>query len=179
MTVTGPLVALLRGVNIGKRRVAMADLRAGLASAGCTDVQTYVQSGNVVLNPPAGWANVCDELAAAVTTIAGFAIDVVVRTRDDLHDVIRRNPYPEAGGTQLHVVFFAGRPRPDPLSDLDMSSFHPEHATLSDRELYLHLPDGMGRSALATALERGSRRSSTVATTRNWNTVQRLVAMLD
>lgn len=172
------VVALLRGVNIGKRQLPMAALREGLTAAGCRDVATYVQSGNVVLTPPSGPGELEAWLAEVIGGIAGFDVPVVVRTADELAAVVERNPYPDAGGTRLHVVFCSPHAPADLLDVVDVAAASPEHATVVGGDLYLHLPDGMGRARLPVLIERGTKRSGIVGTSRNWNTVERLLAML-
>jgi uncharacterized protein (DUF1697 family) len=173
------VVALLRGVNIGKRRLPMAALRTGLEEAGCGDVVTYVQSGNVVLTLPAEASKAADGgagwLAEAIGTIAGFEVPVVLRTRAQLVKVVERNPYPEATGTLLHVLFYAEDPPADLLDRLDLASFAPEHATQFGREIYLNLPNGMGRSVLPAAVDKAAKaKPLRLVTARNWNTVLEL-----
>jgi uncharacterized protein (DUF1697 family) len=172
------VVALLRGVNIGKRRLPMAALREGLTAAGCGDVATYVQSGNVVLTPLPGQAALEPWLADVVSAIAGFDVPVVVRTADELAAVVERNPYPDAGGTHLHVVFCSPLPPADLLAGLDLAEVSPEHATVVEGDVYLRLPDGMARARLPVLIERASKQTGIVGTSRNWNTVERLLAML-
>ncbi len=173
------LVVLLRAVNVPGRKVSMADLRSGFEERCCTDVETYIQSGNMVLRPPEpapddldGW------LSQAVGAIAGFPVPVVLRTHDELRRTVARNPYPDDEGT-LHVVFFAARPGPSVLDGVDLPSFAPEACTLVDRDLYLHLPHGMGRAKLPVALERAGSKADppAIATARNWKTVRRLVEL--
>lgn len=171
----GRVVVLLRGVNIGKRRLPMAALRDGLTAAGATDVATYVQSGNVVLVPPEaaalrtrGW------LEETIGSIAGFEVPVVVRSAAEMAAVVEHNPFPGAGGTRLHVLFCDPAPPADLLDGVDLDAAAPEAATLVGAEVYLHLPDGMGRAALPAALERPLRRAGVTVTARNWNTVERL-----
>lgn len=160
----------------------MAALRAGLDQAGCTDVVTYIQSGNVVLRPPEagpGRDVLQAWLEATISEVAGFAVPVVLRTAADLEQTVARNPYPDAGGTLLHVVFFAEDPAPDAMSGIDVDAFSPESCTLVGRDLYLHLPNGMGRAKLPIALEKAGRKAkpSSVGTARNWNTVLKLLTL--
>ncbi|CAA9233650.1 MAG: hypothetical protein AVDCRST_MAG50-1207 [uncultured Acidimicrobiales bacterium] len=173
-------VVLLRAVNVGARKLSMAALRAGLEQAGCTDVVTYVQSGNVVLRPPdprpdglQAW------LEGVISDVAGFSVPVVLRTGAELEETVARNPYPDAGGTQLHVVFFAEEPPSDTLDGLDLDAFRPDSCALLGRDLYMHLPGGMGRAKLPIALEKAGRkaRPPALGTSRNWNTVLKLVAL--
>lgn len=171
-----PVIGLMRGVNIGGRRVAMAAVRDGLAERGATEVRTLLQSGNVILLPPREAGPVGPWLETALSEIAGFTIGVVVRSGAEMREVVERSPYPEAGGARLHVVFAAEAIDPAPLEALDIHAFHPEHLTVRGREMYLHLPGGMGRSKLAAALQRSTLRTDPTATVRNWNTVTKLAA---
>lgn len=173
------VAALLRGVNIGKRRVSMAALRDGLVAAGATGVATYVQSGNVVLTPPrVAGRRVRTWLEQTIAEIAGFDVPVVVRTAAEMTAVVEGNPYPAAGGTQLHVLFCDPTPSADVLDGVDLDAAAPEAATLIGADLYLHLPDGIGRATLPGLVEHPLRRAGITVTARNWNTVRRLREML-
>jgi uncharacterized protein (DUF1697 family) len=158
----------------------MASLRAALERAGCSDVVTYVQSGNVVLSPPVpAPKNLPAWLERVVSDAAGFDVPVVLRTPAELERTVSRNPYPAASGAQLHVVFYAAPPPAGLLDGIDVAAFAPEECTLVGAELYLHLPSGMGRAKLPVELERSGRRATSVpvATARNWNTVLKLVEL--
>ena len=86
-------IVLLRGINIGaKRRVGMPALRELLADGGFGDVRTYVQSGNVVLASRKAPTRVGVECERLISAAFGFQVDVVVRTRDELAEVVARNP---------------------------------------------------------------------------------------
>jgi uncharacterized protein (DUF1697 family) len=172
------MVALLRGINVGgSGKLAMSDLRRIAAGCGFGDVQTYVQSGNVVfstsLRSPAAAA---ERLGAAVADGAGITAAVVVRTRAELRQVVEANPYAHLspGPTQLHVVFLPGGERAE-LPAIDLERFAPESAAAVGQQLYLHLPDGIGRSKLATALNR----SVGHGTARNWRTVTTLLDLAE
>jgi uncharacterized protein (DUF1697 family) len=155
-------VALLRGINVGAHnRVKMPALREGLAELGYDDVQTYLQSGNVVLRSGNAAANVSKDVAKA----AGLDVPVMVRTAAHLAKLVEDNPYPQVSdGKTLHVAFLEGG-RPS-LPDED---FAPEACTVEHGELYVWLPDGMRDSKLVKALS--DRRLGVESTWRNWNTV--------
>jgi uncharacterized protein (DUF1697 family) len=174
-------VVLLRGVNVGgSHTLPMSALRSGLEASGCTDVATYIQSGNVVLTPPApGPKDLGAWLARIIADVAGFEVPVVLRTVAELERAVTRNPYPDAGGTELHVVFFAEPPDEVALGGVDRATFAPEEFTLVGRDLYLHLPNGMGRARLPVALEKAGRTAARpgVGTARNWKTVLKLVEL--
>ena len=169
-------VALLRGVNLGKRRVSMAELKMLLEGLGYTDVSTYVQSGNAVLTTKKkNESRIAAELEAEITKAFGFAVSVIVRSRADLADVVKNNPFPDmtADPTKLHVTFLA-EPL-DPASLDHLADFGPEEFAARKREVYLSLPNGLGRSKLAVAVEKALRDSGT---TRNWRTVTALLDMV-
>jgi uncharacterized protein (DUF1697 family) len=172
-------VALLRGVNLGKRRVSMAELRTLLEKLGYSDVSTYVQSGNAVLaSKKKGESRIAAELEAELTNALGFAVPVIVRSRADLADVVKSNPYPHAAAdpTKLHVTFLGQSLDRSWLSHLAAADFTPEEFATRKREIYLSLPNGLGRSKLGVAMEKALRGSGT---TRNWRTVTALLDMVN
>lgn len=172
------MIVLLRGINVGGRnKVSMAVLRAIAIDCGFPDAVTYVQSGNLVLPSAAGsLAAIAAELRGDLQERTGLDVPLILRTFDEWSDVIASNPFPEAAadGTTLHVVFLAGT-APGELTEFDASEFAPEQVALGDREVYLSLPAGIGRSKLAQALSR--RPGASTGTTRNWNTVLKLAAL--
>jgi uncharacterized protein (DUF1697 family) len=173
-------ILLLRGVNVGGRKLVMAELRAALEKAGCRQVVTYIQSGNVVLEPPAdapgdldGW------FEGLVSDVAGFPVAVVRRSGPELARTVAVNPFPGSSGATLHVVFLASPPGPElfyPLVDVDTGD---ERYHLEGRDLYLRLPNGMGRAQLPLLIDRAGRRMKppVLGTARNWNTVLKLVEL--
>src|SRR5699024_10141493 len=100
---------LLRGINVGTgHQVPMAQLRELLTGLGHADVQSYLRSGNVVLTPAPGTESDLEHTtSAAIGERFGFDVPVVVRTAEQLRDVIASNPYPDAAAepTTLHVTF--------------------------------------------------------------------------
>lgn len=172
-------VALLRGVNLGKRRVSMAELRKQLERLGYADVSTYVQSGNAVLTSKnTDESRIAAELEAELTKTLGFAVPVIVRSRAGLADVVTNNPFPDAAAdpTKLHVTFLAEPLDPTWLGRIPAADFMPEEFATRKREVYLSLPNGLGRSKLAVAVEKALRGTGT---TRNWRTVTALLDMVD
>jgi uncharacterized protein (DUF1697 family) len=167
-------VALLRGINVGGRgRVAMADLREVVASLGYEDVATYVQSGNVVFTAEAPDAAA---LEAAIAERLDVSPAVVVLSREELEQVVARNPWPdERDGKHLHVIFTAGEPDADVVAAAQEKAAGGDEARIVGGTLYMHTPNGLGRSKLAAEL---SRRGPKDGTARNWTTVTKLLAML-
>ncbi|MCX3062735.1 DUF1697 domain-containing protein [Streptomyces beihaiensis] len=180
-TTTKRYAALLRGINVGgSRKLPMARLRPLLEDLGLTDVRTYLQSGNATFAADHGdEPSLADDIAAAVADEFGFAVDVLVREHAYLAAVMHDCPFPaaELEGRQLHVTYFSEQVSPDRFAAIDLPAYAPEEFRLGDRALYLYAPDGLGRSKLAEQLSRPAVTKGIVATSRNWNTVVKLVDM--
>lgn len=171
-------VALLRGVNVGGVRLTMADLRSAVEGLGHTDVATYVQSGNVMFTAAGDPHTLARELEMALATTCEITTTVIVLTDAQWDDVVRNNPYPdESEGTKLHAVVAAQDYTPDQVSaahalrDAVRKAGSTDDLTVVGRVLYLHLPNGMGRSKLAEKLGRSRGAGQREATARNWRTV--------
>jgi uncharacterized protein (DUF1697 family) len=172
-------IALLRAVNVGgKNPVSMTKLRSVLESSGYTDVTTYIQSGNIVFDGKERTAAaVLPKIEAAIALEFGLTIDVVMRTAKELTAAIEANPFLRRASdrTKLHVAFLNQAPDRARLETLDAARFAPDEFAVGAREVYLHCPDGLGRSKLAAAL--GTKLGPGPATVRNWNTVTKLAAL--
>ncbi|MFZ5476065.1 MAG: DUF1697 domain-containing protein [Myxococcota bacterium] len=172
-------VLLLRGVNVGtKNSLPMAELRAMLASLGCTDVATYVQSGNAVLATTLPTDELTARIEAALGRYMGRPIATTLRTEADLRRVVERNPFPElvSQPSLLCVTFLSRTPTAPELAPLYGADFGEERFHVAGAEIYTWHPGGQGRSALAAAL--GKLRLPGAVTTRNWSTVTKLLEML-
>ncbi|MGW7195875.1 DUF1697 domain-containing protein [Streptomyces chryseus] len=179
---TTTYAALLRGINVsGHKKVPMAELRELLAALGHRDVRTYLQSGNAVFATDAEDSE--DALAAALERAVekhfGFGVACLVRSGAYLAAVADACPFPaaELEGKQLHVTYFSRPVTADRFASVDPAAYLPEEFRLGDRALYLYAPDGLGRSKLAEVLARPALLTGISATTRNWNTVVKLVEM--
>ncbi len=166
------VVALLRGVNVGGRKLPMAGLRELAESLGYDDVRTYIQSGNLLFRATKRPRSA--ELEAAIEERLGLAVDVILRSPADLARVLERNPFPRAEPSKLHVGFMAAKPVAAVLGALDGEPFLPDEFAVVGSELYLHLPGGMGRTKLPDYVVR---RLKVPTTVRNWNTVTKLVEL--
>ncbi|MFD7259243.1 DUF1697 domain-containing protein [Streptomyces sp. NPDC059874] len=172
---------LLRGINVGgMKKVPMAELRSVLEGLGHEDVQTYLQSGNAVFSSakkqPAALAR---ELEKAIEAHFGFAVACLVMDGDYLRAVADACPFPaaELEGKQLHATFLSEQPGTDRFAAIDEAAYLPEEYRIGDRVIYLYAPNGLGRSELGAALHKPSLLKGIDATTRNWNTVVKLVEL--
>ncbi len=171
------VIALLRGINVGgHNKLPMAQLREIATSIGLAEVRTYIQSGNLVASTEADPVEVGSTLAAAIESATGLTVPVIVRTAQQWADLVVANPFPDAVdlGKHVHVICLSA-PAGDELLSFDASGFAPEEFVVVGAEVYLHLPDGMGRSKLAIALNRLP--AAAAGTARNWNTVRKLAEL--
>jgi len=171
-------LALLRGINVGgKHLVPMSALSEVFASLGCTGVQTYIQSGNVVFNAPAAGLS-GEEIGSAIETRFGFGVPVLVRSRAAIAKILTANPFasPAADPRLLHAVFLAAPLSAAQLESLRAVAKGEERLSAMGNELYLSLPEGAGRSKLALACI--APKLPPTNTMRNWATVLKLAEML-
>ncbi len=170
---------MLRGVNVGaKNALPMAKLRATLADAGCTDVRTYVQSGNAVFATRLAEAALTKAVERALEDDMGRPIATTLRTAQQLKGVVDGNPFGEVANVPkfLCVTFLSHPPTKTELAPLAAQDWTPDRFQVAGREIYSWHPNGQGRSRLALALAKLRVRGA--ATTRNWNTVVKLLEML-
>lgn len=165
-------VALLRGVNLGKRKVIMSELREICEGAGFTEVRTLLASGNLVLNAKLTGAKLEAKLEKVILEGLGLKTDVFVRNADQLDAIIAANPFrafTKANSTFMVVNFMRG-----PASDAEMAAMKKtaltgEETAQGEGCLYIKFPNGQGPSKL---------KMPKLATARNWNTVSKLAAAL-
>ncbi len=141
---------------------------------GCTDVSTYIQSGNLMCTGPPELRP--EQVAAAIGVHFGFAVPVAMRGRAELRDTVAANPFAAAPAEQLHVVFLTASLSAAVLGRLQSKCAGEEQFAALGRELFLRLPDGFGRSKLALGCTAPGVPGE--PTVRNWKTVLQLLRML-
>ncbi len=172
-------IALLRGINVGGHKIVkMEALREAFVGMGFTDVATYVQSGNVVFQA----AKISGDLAKKIEEMLhrrfGMAVPVIVRTAEEMGVVLKNNPFLKENGIdtgRLHVTFLSQPPQKMAAKGLDAIAAGPDRFHYCGQEIYLHCPNGFGGTKLSiTTFEK---LLAVGATTRNWNTVNKLWEM--
>lgn len=162
-------VALLRAVNVGGTgKLPMAELKALCEGLGLTDVRTYIQSGNAVFACDWGEARVKAALEAALSARMQNRADVLVRSAGEMAGILDRNPFARVRGNLVAVQFFDRPPAKEVLAAVAVPGH--EEVRPSGREVFVHYPDGMGRSKLDLS-------KLGTSTARNLNTVAKLAAM--
>lgn len=172
-------VALVRGINVGGKKLAMADLRALLDELRHEDVATYVQSGNAVFSSEReDPAELAAEIEAGIAAKLGLDVRVLVRTAPEIAAVIAGNPFPDADANPklVHVVFLEREPDPERLAQIDPRKYEPDEFRIGDRAVYLRFPNGYHTAKMTNDF--WERRLGMAGTARNWNTVMKIGQML-
>lgn len=171
--------ALLRGINVGgNKKIAMAQLRELLGDLGYTDVVTYLQSGNAVFtSPPAEPATLASAIATGIEGKFGMNVSVVIRTGEELAAALGASPLPGEpdNPSRFFVAFLSAPPAAPNVRALEAQSFDPDKIWLSGAEAYLWCPNGAADTTLTNAFL--EKRLGVAATSRNWNTVTKLVSL--
>ncbi|MBX3143872.1 MAG: DUF1697 domain-containing protein [Trueperaceae bacterium] len=162
-------IALLRAVNVGGTgKLPMTELRAMCIAEGFEKVQTYIASGNVVFSADGSEAEVKAALERRLEAYAGKPVGVLVRTAQEMAEVLNANPFPDRPRNRTVAIFLDDPPPADALEAV--RGQEGEEVRLGKREIYVAYDDGMASSKLKIpAAARG--------TARNVNTVQKLAEM--
>ena len=176
------VISLLRGVNLGgHKQVKMAELCALYGTLGHCDARSHINSGNIVFRTKQkNLVAVSKKIEDAIEKKYGFRVDVVVRTPDELRDVVRRNPFSkhkDIHPSKFLVTFFAQEPAAEICSHIRGIKPDPEKMHLDGRELYIYFPNGVGQSKLFRALTAKPLKKE--GTARNWNTVTKLLEIAE
>ena len=153
----------------------MADLRAVLTRCGFTDVQTYIQSGNVVFRSTeiADAEPIAAAISDAVDAEFGFRVPVVVRPLTEIARIAESHPGDGGDVPPKFLLVFVLDGATDPDAQPDPDSFEPDHWALGEREVYVTHPNGQGRSKLT--IDVFERAFGVTATARNLNTLRAIV----
>ena len=172
-------VALLRGINVGgKHMLPMKQLVEVFEDLGCTEVTTYIQSGNVVFRAKVTPARqIAEAVSGEIARRFHFQVPVLLRRPSELREVLARNPFLKADTDtkMLHVGFLATKPSAAKVRSLDPDRSPPDRFELHGREIYFCCPNGVARTKLTN--QYFDTRLETICTFRNWATVQKLVEM--
>jgi uncharacterized protein (DUF1697 family) len=164
-------IALLRGINVGGKVLKMADLKQAVAALDFEEVQTYLQSGNMVFKAPkAGNEALARRISAAIREHKSMDVTVMVRDAGEWGRIVSGNPYRQAHEfpKTVHTFILDETPEMARLETLKTKEAGREEWQIVDGTLYLHTPDGFGKSVLGNVIERILK---VPMTARNWNTV--------
>jgi uncharacterized protein (DUF1697 family) len=169
-------IALLRGINVsGRNTIPMAELRTLCTELGWGDVQTYIQSGNVIFTARTSIPSIETTLERAIERRFGLTIPVIVRAATDWSAYVRGNPFPDASRSEPNLVMLAlpkAAPQRDAVDGLRARAFNGERITQVGDAIWIHYASGAAKSKLSPALL--DRLVGSPVTTRNWRTVLKL-----
>jgi len=171
-------ISMLRGINVGgQKRVKMADLKIVYESLGFINVKTYIQSGNVIFeSTTSNVGKFKRNIEHNIEKAFGFYVSVIIRSKEEFESIIKRNPFVIQGSaeddTKLLVTFLTDAPPESIAKTVQQFVTKPEGLVVRGKEIYLHCPNGYGKSKLSNSFL--ERKLSVTATTRNWKTVKKL-----
>ncbi|MFG1921258.1 DUF1697 domain-containing protein [Cryptosporangium sp. NPDC048952] len=178
-------LALLRGINVSRhQRIAMADLRTLLTDLGLTDVSTYLQSGNALFRSErTDPDSIAVEIEEAITRELDLTVRVLVRDEDDFRRIVGTNPLADVADdpSKLLVTFLSAPAADADLDAVDPATYAPEVMAVGQREVYVWYPDGVRKAKLSPPFfeKRFPKEARAAGTARNWNTLSKLLTMLD
>ncbi len=170
-------IALFRGINVGGKHILpMKELVKILEGLGCSQIKTYIQSGNVVFNSEENNRNtLAEKISLSIAESFQFKPKVLLLEAAELEEAIKNNPFLTENGKALHFSFLEALPESPDLEGLTALKTDTEEFKLQGRIFYLYAPDGIGRSKLAAKVEQ---KIGVGLTARNWNTVSKLFEMV-
>jgi len=173
-------IAMLRGINVsGQKIIRMEALRTSFEAMGFSRVRTYVQSGNVVFDAGKETVgNLQDKIEKQIASVFGFAVPVLLKSSTEMECIVRDNPFPKKSGiddSKLHVTFLS-KSAPEMTTEiLAALAANQEQFHINNREIYLYCPNGYGTTKLSNGTI--EKKLGVIATTRNWKSVNALLAM--
>lgn len=174
-------ISILRGINVsGQRKILMADLKTLYEKLKFKEVTTYIQSGNVVFKSEEKWKDfeLAQKIESAIYKKYNFQVPVIIRSKEELKKIISSNPFLKEKNIdvkKLHVTFLSEIPAKTNVENIGDIDFYPDTFILNGKEIYLHIPVSYGETKLSNIFFENKLKVK--ATTRNWNTVNKLLEM--
>lgn len=172
----GKFIALLRGINVsGQKKIKMPELKSLFESYGFQDVETYIQSGNVIFSSKEkSKSKLEDKISSAIKSKFGFEVHVFVINPEEIEHVIQSNPFikKKKDREKLYVTLLSENPLAENIKKLHVIDHSPEEYIIDGRYIYLFVPNGYGKAKLNNNLFEN--KLKVFGTTRNWKTVNKL-----
>lgn len=174
-------IAILRGINVsGQKKILMADLKSLFEKLSFKEVKTYIQSGNVVFKSLSKLPDIklAQKIEKAIHEKYDFEVPVITRNKEEWEKIITQNPFLKEKNIdlkKLHVTFLSEIPQKEKLESIEDADFSPDKFKVNGKEIYLHIPESYGETKLSNKFFEN--KLKVTATTRNWNTVNKLFEM--
>ena len=167
-------IVLFRGINVsGQKKIKMAELKNHLQDIGLTSIETYIQSGNVIVQTTWDVSTLNQKIIEKIEKEYGFSVELITRIPADLKNVIKKNPFGHKDLQRLYVTFLSEIPANDKVLALRQVDYSPEEFVLHNDVIYFYSPLGYGRAKMNNNFFENKLKVS--ATTRNWKTVNKLL----
>jgi len=174
-------LSMLRGINVGGKKVPMAELREVYEGQKLKQVRTYIQSGNVIFEAKeSDPLKLEKQLEKKISTHFGFEVPVVIRRKKEIEGVLKKNPFLKEKNIQedkLYVTFLAALPEKELIDKTKVPDGTTDRFIISGKEIYLYCPGGYGETKLSNNFFEKKLKIS--ATTRNWRTTNELLKMME
>lgn len=170
-------ISMLRGINVsGHNKIKMEELKKLYETLGFSNVQTYIQSGNVVFkSSDTNISKLTGKIEKRIKRVFGFDVPVLIRTKNDFRKLIQNTPFIKKDISKLHVTFLSDTPSQLPIDEIKKIKDELEEFFISDKEIYVFCPNGYGRTKLNNNFF--EKKVGVSVTTRNWKTVNKLLEM--
>ena len=169
-------IALLRGINVsGQKQIKMPDLKSLFEESGFQNIETYIQSGNVIFTSKEKLPEKLEQkISLAIKRKFGFDVQIIVLTPEEIEYVLNNNPFikKKKESEKLYVTFLAKPPSDENINKLNAIDYSPEEYIIDGRYIYLFVPNGYGKAKLNNNFFESKLNVS--ATTRNWKTVNKM-----
>jgi len=169
-------IALLRGINVsGQKKIKMSDLKLLFEEMGFKDVQTYIQSGNVIFSSKElSVAKLEIKISSSIKRKYGFDVRVIILSAKEIEYVLKNNPFLEKKKDEdkLYVTFLSKIPSDENIEKMHSIDYSPEEYFIDGKHLHLFVPNGYGKAKINNNLFENKLKVS--GTTRNWKTVKAL-----
>jgi uncharacterized protein (DUF1697 family) len=170
-------IAILRGINVGgKRKILMADLKKMLQDMGYQNIQTYIQSGNLIfeVNEKLENKEITQKIENTILEKFNFEVPVIILSSDEIENAIRNNPYYKTNTdiNKLHLTFLNEEPEKDKKEEIESFDFAPDQFKIIGKNAFIYCKDSYHKSKLTNNFF--EKKLEVKATTRNWKTVLKL-----
>jgi uncharacterized protein (DUF1697 family) len=172
-------ISILRGINVsGQKKIIMTDLKLLYEALGFSDVVTYIQSGNVVFktNLKTTTTKLAKLIEDKIKGNYGFEVPVIIRTQNELQNIIDRNPFTNDEIESLYVTFLSNQPNTNYLEKLENVNYLPDKFEIIDKEIYLSV-NSYGNTKLSNNFFES--KLKVTATTRNLKTIMKLIELVN
>lgn len=171
-------IAILRGINVGgKRKILMADLKILCEKLEFKDIETYIQSGNLIFNSKIENPELENIIEKSIKEKFGFDVPTIVRNSNELRTCIDKNPYvdKDADINQLHLTFLKDKPTNENLEKLLTYNYEPDKFKIHEKNVFLFCEGKYHKSKLTNNFF--EKKLKVGATTRNWKTILKLIEL--